>query len=197
MGGANRWRINNLDQDLIAAIRRAIKRSAIRNCFTRRRPPAASAAPMEQELETFVTFSMTQEQVKLVQQSFAKVAPIAEQAAGLFYDRLFEIDPKLRALFKTDIAEQGKKLMAALTTVVTQLDDMSRIAETVRGLGRAHARFGVVPEHYVKVGAALLWTLEKGLGAAFTPEVRAAWLAAYSLVAETMIEAAESTSKAA
>lgn len=152
---------------------------------------------MEQELETFVTFSMTQEQVKLVQQSFAKVAPIAEQAAGLFYDRLFEIDPKLRALFKTDIAEQGKKLMAALTTVVTQLDDMSRIAETVRGLGRAHARFGVVPEHYVKVGAALLWTLEKGLGAAFTPEVRAAWLAAYSLVAETMIEAAESTSKAA
>jgi len=141
---------------------------------------------------------MTPNQIILVQDSFARVAPIADRAAGLFYARLFELDPSLRPLFKGDVGEQGKKLMGALATVVGGLNDVSRIVETVRGLGRAHVRFGVKPEHYATVGQALLWTLEQGLGkAAFTPEVKDAWAAAYGLVAKTMQEAAKYPGKAA
>lgn len=133
---------------------------------------------------------MKSEQITLVQNTFTLVEPIAEAAAGLFYNRLFELDPSLRRLFKSDIKEQGKKLMQALAFVVKGLSKPERIIPVVEDLGRRHVSYGVEGAHYDTVGAALLWTLEQGLGAAFTPEVEQAWAAAYGLLAEVMQEAA-------
>jgi methyl-accepting chemotaxis protein len=130
-------------------------------------------------------------QRRLVQQSFAKVEPIAEAAAELFYDKLFELDPALKALFKTDIADQGRKLMATLKLAVKGLDDLERLVPVVQDLGRRHAGYGVRRAHYATVAEALLWTLEQGLKDDFTPEVKAAWSAVYGLLAETMTAAAE------
>lgn len=134
---------------------------------------------------------MTPEQIRLVQQSFAKVAPIAEPAAAMFYDRLFTLDPSLRALFKGDMKEQGKKLMSMLNIAVAGLSDLDRIVPAVQQLGRRHNDYNVKPEHYGTVGEALLWTLEQGLGDAFTPEVKDAWATVYGIVSKTMIAAAQ------
>ncbi len=129
-------------------------------------------------------------QKRLVQESFAKVEPIAEAAAELFYNKLFELDPGLKALFKTDIKEQGRKLMATLKLAVKGLDDLEKLVPVVRDLGRRHAGYGVRDAHYGTVAEALLWTLEQGLKDDFTPEVKEAWTAVYALLAETMVEAA-------
>ena len=129
-------------------------------------------------------------QIALVQRSFAQVAPIAEAAAGMFYRRLFELDPTLTRLFKGDIKQQGKKLMQMIGAAVRGLDDLAKLVPVVQQLGVRHNGYGVRPEHYATVGAALLWTLQQGLGAAFTPEVRAAWTAVYGLLADTMQAAA-------
>jgi hemoglobin-like flavoprotein len=126
----------------------------------------------------------------LVQSSFEKVAPIADTAAALFYGRLFELDPSLRPMFTTDLKEQGKKLMNMLTLAVRGLDRLDQLVPAVQALGRRHAGYGVKAEHYNTVGAALIWTLEKGLGEAFTPEVKEAWIAVYTLLAQTMQDAA-------
>ena len=133
---------------------------------------------------------MTPEQKKLVQQSFAKVLPIKEQAAELFYGRLFELDPSLRPMFKGDMKRQGAMLMSVLAMAVNGLDRLHAIVPAVEALGRRHVGYGVRDEHYETVGAALLWTLEKGLGTAFTPETRAAWAACYGLLAGVMKDAA-------
>jgi len=132
---------------------------------------------------------MTPEQQTLVRSSFAKVAPIADTAAILFYEELFRLDPGLRPLFKEDLTEQRKKLMAMLTTAVLNLGEWEKISAAVRALGRRHVSYGVKPADYQTVGAALIATLEKGLGADFTPEVRAAWLACISTVAGEMLTA--------
>lgn len=130
---------------------------------------------------------ITARQIELVQSSFRLVAPIAVQAAALFYGRLFEIDPSTRALFRTtDLEEQGRKLMAAIGMVAASLRSMERIMPTLATLGAKHAGYGVTPAHYDTVGAALLWTLRQGLGEAFTPEVEEAWAAAYGAVAQAM-----------
>lgn len=129
-------------------------------------------------------------QKSLVQESFALVEPIAEQAAELFYGRLFEIAPQLRALFKGDMAEQQRKLMAVLKVAVAGLDDPDKLVPVVQALGRRHADYGVSESDYETVAEALLWTLGQGLGEAFTPEVEAAWAAVYGLLAGVMIEAA-------
>ena len=134
---------------------------------------------------------MTPEQILLVRSSFAKVEALGDRAAGLFYDRLFVLDPSLRSLFRGEPAAQRAKLMAALRTVVGALDRLDRILPVVRDLGRRHAQYGVEPEHYATVGAALIWTLGQGLGPDFTVATRRAWVAAYSLLAWTMIAAAE------
>ncbi|GGF45885.1 hemoglobin [Azorhizobium oxalatiphilum] len=134
---------------------------------------------------------MTPSQVELVQSSFAKVVPIADTAAGLFYGRLFEIAPEVKPLFKGDIAEQGKKLMATLAVVVNGLTRLEAIVPAAQVLARRHVAYGVREEHYAPVGAALLWTLEQGLGPDFTPEVKAAWAEAYTLLSGVMIAAAE------
>ena len=129
---------------------------------------------------------MTPEQVKLVQDSFAKVAPIAGTAADLFYDRLFTIAPEVRSLFPSDLAEQKKKLMQMIATAVTNLHHVERIIWAVEDLGRRHASYGVTAKHYEPVGAALLWTLEQELGADFTPPVKAAWTETYMTLAGVM-----------
>jgi hemoglobin-like flavoprotein len=133
---------------------------------------------------------MNANQIQLVQESFEQVKPIAGAAADLFYNRLFEMDPSLRGMFHGNLDEQKRKLMSALTLVVAGLSRPDTILPAVRHLGQKHARYGVEPDHYRTVGAALLWTLEQGLGAAFTPCVADAWGAAYSLLAGEMQAAA-------
>ena len=133
---------------------------------------------------------MTPDNQTLVRDSFAKVVPIAPQAAALFYDRLFTLDPSLRPLFKGDMAEQGRKLMAMIGMAVANLNRLDTILPAVQDLGRQHATYGVQPAHYDTVGSALLWTLGQGLGDAFTPAVEAAWTEAYTVLATVMKDAA-------
>jgi nitric oxide dioxygenase len=140
---------------------------------------------------------MTPDQVKLVQESFSKVAPISEQAAVIFYDRLFEIAPGVKAMFPADMTEQRKKLMATLAAVVNGLSNLESILPTASALAVRHVSYGARPEHYPVVGGALLWTLEKGLGAAWTPEVAAAWTAAYGTLSGYMIAEAYGKAQAA
>ena len=127
----------------------------------------------------------------LVQETFALIEPIAETAAELFYNRLFELDPSLRDLFSGDMKEQGRKRMSMLKLAVKGLDNLEKLVPVVQKLGRSHADYGVQAPHYATVAEALLWTLEQGLGEAFTPEVKVAWTNVYTLLAETMIAAAE------
>lgn len=127
--------------------------------------------------------------IALVQASFRQIAPIADQAAALFYTRLFELDPALRSLFRGDMQEQGRKLMAMLATAVDSLDRLETVVPAVRALGARHARYGVLEEHYASVGAALIWTLQKALGPEFSPGLRAAWIGTYTKLAQIMIDA--------
>jgi hemoglobin-like flavoprotein len=141
---------------------------------------------------------MTPTQIELIRTSWAAVEPIADVAATLFYERLFEQDPAVRRLFrKTDMAAQKKNLMQTLTVVVKGIDRLDDLVPAVEALGRRHAGYGVRPEHYDIVGAALLWTLEQGLGDAFTNDVRDAWAEAYGTLAAVMIAAAEEPLEAA
>ena len=134
---------------------------------------------------------MTPTDIDRIRASWAAVEPIADAAAGLFYGRLFELDPAIERLFRrTDMPAQRKVLMQTLTVVVKSLDKLDQIVPAVQALGRRHAGYGVREEHYATVGAALLWTLERGLGDAFMPEVRDAWADAYGILATVMIEAA-------
>jgi hemoglobin-like flavoprotein len=135
--------------------------------------------------------------IQLVKDTFCKITPIGQQAAALFYARLFELDPRLRGMFRGDMVEQGRKLMAMIAMAVASLERLDLLVPTVRALGKRHAGYGVEEEHYATVGAALLWTLEKGLGPEFTPAVRDAWTSTYSLLANTMLEAQRPTPAAA
>ena len=140
---------------------------------------------------------MTPDQVKLVQQSFSKVAPIADQAAVIFYDRLFEVAPSVKAMFPADMTEQRKKLMATLAVVVNGLGTLEAILPAASALAKRHVAYGAKPEHYPVVGSTLLWTLEKGLGDAWTPDVAAAWTAAYGTLSTYMISEAYGSAQAA
>jgi nitric oxide dioxygenase len=146
----------------------------------------ARVRPADDEAER-TEARMTPDQIKLVQDSFAKVAPISEAAAVLFYDRLFEIAPSVKALFPADMTEQRKKLMATLAVVVSGLSDLPSVLPAASALAKRHVDYGAKPEHYPVVGSALLWTLEKGLGDAWTPELAAAWTAAYATLSGYMI----------
>src|SRR6202795_1050970 len=142
-------------------------------------------------------WEMTPDQVKLVQESFAKVAPISETAAVLFYDRLFEIAPQVKAMFPADMTEQRRKLMATLAAVVNGLGDLPSILPAASALAKRHVSYGAKAEHYPVVGTALLWTLEKGLGDGWTPEVAEAWTAAYGTLSGFMISEAYGRPQAA
>ena len=124
-----------------------------------------------------------------MQTSFAKVAPIADTAAMLFYDDLFQRDPRLRSLFKDDMTEQRQKLMSMLGTAVANLRQWDKIAAAVRALGKRHVTYGVARGDYETVGAALIATLQKGLGDDFTPETRDAWIACYTAIVAEMLSA--------
>jgi len=130
--------------------------------------------------------------VALVQSTWEQVLPIADDAAKLFYKRLFELDPALRQMFRqTDMTEQRKKLMQMITVAVRGLQRLDELLPAVEALGRRHAGYGVTNEHYNTVAAALLWTLEQGLGAAFTPQVRSAWTETYTTLAAVMQRGAQ------
>lgn len=133
---------------------------------------------------------MNESQITLIQHSFAKVIPIKADAAGIFYDHLFTIAPEVKPLFKGDMTEQGTKLMTMLGTVVNGLRDLDKIAPAASKLARDHVAYGVTPAQYEPVGAALLHTLETGLGDAFTLDVREAWVEAYTILSGVMIDAA-------
>ncbi|CCD92161.1 putative nitric oxide dioxygenase (NOD); flavohemoprotein [Bradyrhizobium sp. ORS 375] len=133
----------------------------------------------------------------MVQESFAKVAPISDHAATIFYGRLFEIAPQVRAMFPDDLTEQRKKLMATLAVVVNGLSNLPAILPAASALAKRHVNYNAKPEHYPVVGAALLWTLEKGLGEAWTPEVADAWTAAYGTLSSFMIAEAYGNAQAA
>jgi len=135
---------------------------------------------------------MTPREKSVVRETFAQVAPSADTAAALFYGRLFELDPTLKELFKVDMREQGRKLMQMIGLAVSKLDALDELVPAVQALGRRHAGYGVKDVDYDTVGAALLWTLQQGLGPAFTPEVKSAWTTVYGLLASTMKAAAQS-----
>ncbi len=140
---------------------------------------------------------MTPDQVKAIQDSFAKVVPISEQAAALFYGRLFEIAPEVKPLFRGDIEEQGRKLMAMLAAVVNGLGNLETVLPAASALAKRHIDYGVKAADYAPVGAALLWTLQRGLGSQWTPELAAAWTEAYTVLSEFMISEAYGPSIAA
>ncbi|WP_213953371.1 MULTISPECIES: globin family protein [unclassified Variovorax] len=138
---------------------------------------------------------MTPNQIELVQSSFAKVVPISEQAAAIFYGRLFELAPEVRALFKGDMVEQGRKLMTMLGGVTRGLGNLDTLVPVAQRLAERHVGYGAEPAHYAVVGAALIDTLDKGLGAEFTPDVRNAWETAYGTLSGVMIAAARKTAE--
>jgi hemoglobin-like flavoprotein len=133
---------------------------------------------------------MTPRQIVLVQESWKDVIPMADEAAGLLYARLFALDPSLEAMFKGDMREQGRKVMSMIAVAVNSLTRLESIVPAVQALGRRHAGYGVENRHYDVVESALLWTLEQGLGAGFTREVEDAWRTAYRVLANTMKQAA-------
>lgn len=134
---------------------------------------------------------LSDRQIELVQTSFAQVVPIADQAAEIFYNRLFEIAPDVRELFvKSDMKSQGNKLMQMIGTAVAALNNLELLVPAVKHLGVRHVGYGVTPEQYDTVGEALIWTLQQGLGDSFTDEVREAWTLVYTVLAETAIAGA-------
>lgn len=133
---------------------------------------------------------MNQKDIELVQTSFAQVKPIADVAAAIFYDRLFTLDPAVKPMFRRDMKVQGAMLMQTLAAAVNGLTALDKLVPVLQGLARRHVNYGVRDDHYDTVGDALLSTLEQGLGAAFTPDVHAAWVRAYSLIATVMRTAA-------
>ena len=133
---------------------------------------------------------MTPEKIALVRSSWQQVLPIKDTAAALFYGQLFELDPSLRSMFKGDMVEQGRKLMMIINTAVNSLDNLGPILGAVEDMGRRHVAYGVTEAHYDTVGSALIWTLAKGLGEQFTPQVKDAWVETYTTLATAMKQAA-------
>lgn len=130
--------------------------------------------------------SLTPRQILLIQKSFSKVEPIADQAADIFYNKLFEYDPSIRDLFQHDMKQQGRKLMSMLKIAVAGLDDLNKLVPALQSLAERHIDYGVEIEDYTPVGNALLFALKKGLGRDFTAETRSAWVAVYKIIADTM-----------
>lgn len=133
---------------------------------------------------------MNIQQISLVQQSMTKIVPGAEPVAEIFYAKLFELDPSLKPLFKGDMKEQGRKLMQMIAVAVNGLSNLETIVPAAQALGARHAGYGVKEKDYETVGAALLSTLQAGLGADFTPELRQAWSETYFLLSGVMKDSA-------
>ena len=151
-------------------------------------PAQAAASTPADELQSP---ALTAAEIDLVQESFALVDPMADDAAGLFYDKLFEIDPSTKPLFKGDMAEQGRKLMSVLKTAIASLDRFEQLVPALKIMGQRHNDYGVEFKHYESVAKALLWTLKEGLQGAFTPQMEQAWAKAYTALAEVMMKGAQ------
>ncbi|HEV7619743.1 MAG TPA: globin family protein [Burkholderiaceae bacterium] len=136
---------------------------------------------------------MNAQQINLVQESLKKIIPNAEVVANLFYKKLFELDPALKPLFKSDMQEQGRKLMQMIATAVNALNNLDALLPVAQALGARHGAYGVKDKDYDTVGEALLWTLATGLGKEFTPPVREAWTQTYMLLAGVMKDSAKSS----
>jgi len=134
---------------------------------------------------------MTAHQVQLVKDSWALVIPISQQAGDLFYGRLFDVAPQIKPLFKGNMAMQAKMLTEMITYVVNKLDKLEEIIGEIKALAVRHKGYGTKPEHYPVVGECLIWTLEKGLGTRWNKELQDAWIAAYTILSKTMIDAAK------
>lgn len=134
--------------------------------------------------------SLSAKDKQLIQSSFKQVLPIADAAAEIFYAKLFEYDPALKKLFRGDLKKQGQMLMSTLKAAVDGLDDVPALAKVLQALAKRHLDYGVKVDDYTPVGNALLFTLHKGLGDGFTPEVRQAWVKVYSIIASVMRSAA-------
>jgi hemoglobin-like flavoprotein len=147
--------------------------------------PAAAARP-----ETPDSPPISPEQVRIIQHTWSLVMPIADTAAGLFYERLFQLDPGLKPMFRTDPKAQRVKLISMLALVVKGIGNLDGLIDTVQEMGMRHVNYGVKDEHYDTVGAAFLWTLEQGLGTEWTPEAQSAWVAAYGVLSSAMKSAA-------
>ena len=131
---------------------------------------------------------MTPKQIQLVKESWGNVMPIADAAGQLFYNRLFQVAPGVRHLFKNDPKDQAKKLMTMITMVVSKLDSLDTILEDIKNLAKRHDKYGAKKEHYAVVGECLLWTLEQGLGDKWNEETANAWIAAYTILSGAMIQ---------
>ena len=167
--------------------------SALRGLFAS--PPARRTTPPVAETEAAADGPITAQQIALVQSTWDRVVPIVEQAATLFYDKLFELDPEIKPLFaQTDLPEQKRKLMQTIGVAVKGLNRLDDIVPVVRDLGKRHVGYGVQAQHYGTVAAALLWTLEQGLGDSFTSEVEDAWTVTYTVLADIMKDAASEVS---
>ncbi len=134
---------------------------------------------------------MTTEQVHLLRKSFERVERHSHVAALVFYRRLFQLDPALRPLFKTEIEEQSRKLLDMLGLALTLTDRPATLEAELRALGARHAGYGVRESHYETVGRAMLEMLAEVLDKEFTPSVRGAWVEFYTFTAAAMQRGAE------
>jgi hemoglobin-like flavoprotein len=140
-----------------------------------------------------VRTALTPAQVGIVQDSFRRIGPQAAEASRIFYDELFRISPELRELFPDDMSAHKTKFVQMLAGIVRSLDQIAAVSEEIVDLGRRHMSYDVEDGHYAAVGEALLWTINRLLGAEFTPEAREAWASAYDMIARVMQEASEVT----
>ena len=141
---------------------------------------------------------MTQKQVELVKATWTLVATMDPVVVGgLFYNRLFEIAPQVKHMFRGEMPEQSRKLMGMIGYVIAKLDKLDDIIGEVGRLAQRHNGYGVKPEHYTIVGSALIWTLEKGLGEVWDEQVKTAWVECYTILSDAMINAAAEADKAA
>lgn len=131
-------------------------------------------------------------QVELLETSFAQVKPVANEFADRFYENLFTDYPAAQPLFaNTDIKQQSKKLLQSLVLVVENLRKPDALGDALTGLGARHVKYGALPEHYPLVGNTLLKTFEEFLGAAWTDEVKQAWIDAYGAISTIMLDGAD------
>ena len=138
-----------------------------------------------------VRTALTPAQVGIVQHSFKRIGPQATEASRIFYDELFRISPELRVLFPDDLSAHKAKFVQMLAGVIRSLDQIAAISEELVDLGRRHMSYDVEDDHYAIVGDALLWTINRVLGAEFTPEARDAWASAYDMISRVMQEGSE------
>jgi hemoglobin-like flavoprotein len=134
---------------------------------------------------------MTEKQIKLIEDSWDYIIMNTQEAGELFYGRLFEKNPGLKPLFKSNLQDQARKLIALITFAVNKLNNFSEVVSDIEALGIRHNAYGVEPKHYDMVGEALLWTLEQGLGDKWNDELLQAWSTLYTTLSEVMINASQ------